>query len=915
MRLAPGNRLGPYEIVAVLGAGGMGEVYRARDPRLGREVAVKVMPEQLAGHPESLARFEREARAVAALSHPHIVALHDFGRDEASGCVYAVSELLAGETLRERLAGGPLPPRKVAELGVQAARGLAAAHDKGIVHRDLKPENLFLTHAGHVKILDFGLARAGIDAAADGGETQAPTLSRHTDPGTVLGTVGYMAPEQVRGEPADPRADLFALGAVLWEAATGLRPFHRDTSAETMTAILREEPAELASGRRLPPELERVLRHCLEKRREERFQSARDLAFDLESLTHGSSSSAARAAALAAGAASRRRRLVAVAGGSLLLAALLAGAWLLGRRSAPLPPTPSPVKVRPLTFSGHDFQPTVSPDGRLVAFTSTRDGTSRIWLLDLATGGEQPLTDGPDERPRFTPDGASILFARTGTTTSIYRQSVVGGEVRKVLSDAQEAESSPDGRQLAFSRLVHSEREGVAGLVLLTDASARGERVMARFANAAPVGLRFSPAGERIVATITTLGNPAIGGYLAVIDVGSGKVTHIDPPHAPAAVTSAVWAADGRALLFAYSDTVVAGFAGSNNLVVWQPVAGGPVRPAFWQRDLFSGAFAGSIIAPAGAGRIVLETSVGREALQEHALVAGGQRMRPLSGVGGNAIDRQPVYSPDGGTVLFSSTRGGNLDLWTMDLASGTVRRLTDDPADDWDPAFTPDGKGVLWSSDRGGHLEIWTADVDGSRARQVTRDGLDAENPTMTRDGAWIVYATSNPAHPGVWRIRPDGRDATLLYRGAGSVPEVSPDGRLAIFIDAHPATGLNLVRVLEVASGRLLPFSIDVPRRGPASLANNVGRGRWLPDGNRIAFIGADEAKQLAVYLEDFHPGGAGATGWRNLTAGTGRGAAESFGISPDGAHMVVAWSDETRAVLLAEGLPEVAAPAGPR
>lgn len=792
--------------------------------------------------------------------------------------------------------------------------GLAAAHERGIVHRDLKPENLFLTRDGHAKILDFGLARLSADGAPGGTfgsleESQAATLSSPTDPGAVMGTVGYMAPEQVRGEQVDARADLFALGAVLWEAATGLRPFHRDTGAETMTAILREEPAEpLASGRRLPPELERVLRHCLEKRREERFQSARDLAFDLSSLLHGSGSASAAGAAGPAGLA--RRRGVAVAGGAMALVALLGGAWMLGRWSAPGAALAQPVKIRPLTFSGEDFQPAASPDGRLVAFTSTRDGTSRIWLLDLATGGEQPLTAGPDERPRFTPDGASILFARGERRWDIYRQSLVGGDVRKVVSDAQEAEWSPDGRRMVFSRLAR-DQGGIAGLLLLSDTAGHGERVLARFPSAIPVGLRFSPDGERVLITVTTLGNPAIGAHIEVFDVAGGKSLRVDPPEGPAAVSTAVWSANGHDLLFAYSDTVVAGFASSNNLVVWKPIAGGPVRPLFWQRDLFSGSFAGNTVAAGGADRIVYETASTQEALQELSLAPAAQHPdRPR--VTGSSIDRQPVYSPDGRTVLFSSTRGGNLDLWTMEVATGTVRRLTDDPADDWDPAFTPDGSGILWSSDRGGHLEIWIADADASRARQVTHDGADAENPTMTRDGEWIVYATSNPAHPGIWKVRPDGRDPTLLFAGTASLPEVSPDGRLALFVDARPFGGVNVLRAMETATGKVLPFAIEVPLQGPAWLTGNVGRARWLPGGSAVAFVGPDVSGELAIFRQDFRPGTDTTASRRNLTGTRPDGSAESFGISPDGGRMVVAWSDQTRTVMLAEGVPGIGMPA---
>src|SRR5512136_2295410 len=284
MSLSPGFRLGPYEIGALIGAGGMGEVYRARDTRLERDVAIKVLPAEFAADPDRLRRFEHEARAVAALDHPNILAVHDVGDHE--GAPYLVAELLEGETLRERLQAGVLPVRKAVDYALQMARGLAAAHDKGIIHRDLKPENLFVTKDGIVKILDFGLARQAL--VAPGEDTHSPTLQRETGPGVVLGTVAYMSPEQARGETVDHRSDLFSLGSVLYEMLSGRRAFHGDSSVETLNAILKEEPPELPADRQIPPLLDRLVRHCLEKKPEDRFQSARDLVYELEGVTGSS---------------------------------------------------------------------------------------------------------------------------------------------------------------------------------------------------------------------------------------------------------------------------------------------------------------------------------------------------------------------------------------------------------------------------------------------------------------------------------------------------------------------------------------------------------------------------------------------------------------------------------------------------
>ena len=293
MAINPGTKLGPYEVSDAIGAGGMGEVYRAHDPRLNRDIAIKVLPSSFSEDPQRLHRFKQEALAAAALNHPNILAVYDIGSQD-DGSPYIVSELLEGSSLRDRLRTGPLSLRKSIDYAVQMARGLAAAHDKGIVHRDLKPENIFITPDGRVKLLDFGLAKLTQATPASG---EAETRTIQSDAGTVVGTAGYMSPEQIRGKPADGRSDLFALGAVLYEMISGKRAFHGDTTADTMSAILQSDLPELTeTNRNVPPALERIVRHCVEKKPEERFQSAHDVAFDLETLTSISGTSVATGA-------------------------------------------------------------------------------------------------------------------------------------------------------------------------------------------------------------------------------------------------------------------------------------------------------------------------------------------------------------------------------------------------------------------------------------------------------------------------------------------------------------------------------------------------------------------------------------------------------------------------------------------
>src|SRR5437870_9094454 len=282
--ISPNTTIAQYTIVSKIGEGGMGEVYRARDTKLGRDVAIKVLPASLSENTDRLNRFEQESQAAGALNHPNILVIHHIGIDE--GAPYIISELLEGETLRERLAGAALPQRKAINYALQIARGLAAAHEKGIVHRDIKPDNVFITHDGRVKILDFGLAKLTGASDATQSQTEVPTRKVNTDPGTVMGTMGYMSPEQLKGQRVDHRSDIFSFGAILYEMLSGKRAFRGDSMAETMSAILREDPPDLSeTNKTVSPALERVVHHCLEKNPDERFHSARDLAFAIESLS------------------------------------------------------------------------------------------------------------------------------------------------------------------------------------------------------------------------------------------------------------------------------------------------------------------------------------------------------------------------------------------------------------------------------------------------------------------------------------------------------------------------------------------------------------------------------------------------------------------------------------------------------
>jgi serine/threonine protein kinase len=906
--LSSGDRLGPYRIEGPLGAGGMGEVYRARDTRLDRDVAVKVVPAHLAAAPEALARFEREAKSVAALSHPGILAIHDFGREGETS--YAVMELLEGETLRYRLADGALPLRKAVDYAGQIAHGLAAAHARGVVHRDLKPENLFVTGDGRVKILDFGLARQD-EVPGGGSDTHSPTLARATDPGSVLGTVGYMSPEQVRGQTADARSDIFSFGAVLHEMLTGRRAFQRETAAETMTAILKEEPVALASGTDttaagLPPGLARLVSRCLEKNPEERFQSARDLAFALEAASTASSTTS-RTQVSTLGRASAWKRALPLA---WLAAGAVVGAVAMQRLTAPAPTEPP--RSRPLTFSGQDRDPAASPDGRLVAFSSTRDGTSRIWIKQLQGGGEAPLTSGPDRFPRFSPDGSSVLFIRVGGAPSVHRIGLVGGEPRRLLENVAQADWLPDGARIAFLRQSHS-RPGESAAptrqwqVGVRELASGREQVLYSPESNATHFLRVSPDGR----TLGVIEGPSILNTryeLTLVDLASGAVRKAIAPGNPLGCLA--WTG-GRGIALARAGSPLGDGGGAPARGFLLDLARARERSLLFTGGLFP--LAGSLDARSGScdvlgpGQLVLDQIEWRMNLSEVAL-AGEAAPRALTS--GDSRDRQPAYSPDGSRIVFSSNRSGNMDLWILDTRTGALRQLTDDPAQDWDPGFTPDGRHVLWSSDRSGNLEIWIAGDDGSGARQLTRDGVDAENPTATEDGRFVVYTSAHPERFGLWRIRRDGSDDHRLVAGAALVPEVSPDGRRVLFITDNREGG-RFIRVADVETGALVPFELEV--RWPSSASDQVlyGRARWSPDGRGIFFVGANAEGRSGVFLQEYAPGRDTKATRREVAGFDHAMRAESLGVSPDGRRLVLSTLQEYSSLQLAEGLPGLEPP----
>jgi Tol biopolymer transport system component len=766
MPLAVGSQLGPYEVVAALGAGGMGEVYRARDGRLGRDVAVKVLPEAFAARADRLARFEREARAAGAMAHPNILAVHDVGRHE--GQPYVVFELLEGTTLRERLhSGDRLPLRKCLEIALQVAHGLDAAHGKGIVHRDLKPENLLVTTDGVVKILDFGLAKLQSEPeilAGSSVSTQSEAPWR-TEAGSLLGTAGYMSPEQVRGHAVDHRSDVFALGAVLHEILAGAPAFLRATRPETLLAILGEDPPDLARVRPpVPPAVRALVRRCLEKEPGERFQSARDLAFATEGLLSGSESldtpPAAVASAIPRGWRDRRGWALAA-----LVPLAAASGWLLrGPEAAPALGTPRQITSDP----GWEAEPALSPDGSFVAYVSDRSGNPDVWVSDVRGGDPLRLTDDPasDTSPAWLPDGSAIVFVSDrGGEPAVWKAPRLGGSATHLLANAWDPAVSPDGSQIAFARPGSSGYNRIA----------------------------VAPVVEPTLATWLT-GDQ------------DGLWDHRQP----------CWSPDGKQIIY----------ADARNLWIVPAAAGERARRV----TSTPGPDGEPVWSP--TGDFLYYSSYRDDTMALWRLPArGGEAARVTLGTG-------PEVEPSlAGPRLAFSTYLSNMDIVLVDLRSGERRRLPG-LRTETTPALTPDGSQVVFDSDRGGTVDLWSQPLDGGRpvgpARRLTDDVATENLPTVSPDGRWLAFGRVLSGQRDVWTMPLAGGPARRVTEdpGVDKQPAWSPDGTRLAFVSERGGTGH--VWVVPVAEG--------VAVGGPARITSGTDEAffpSWSPDGAWLSFL----------------------------------------------------------------------------
>ncbi len=857
MSLAAGTKLGPYEVVGVLGAGGMGEVYRARDERLKREVAIKVLPASFSQDADRLRRFEQEAQTAGGLNHPNITAVHDLGMHD--GAPYNVTELLEGETLRARLSGGALPVRKATDYAIQIAKGLAAAHEKGIVHRDLKPENLFLTSDGRVKILDFGLAKLTQKDTATGPQTNLPTAG--TEPGVVLGTLGYMAPEQVKGKGADQRSDLFAFGAILYEMLSGRRAFHRDSAAETMSAILREEPPDLsATNHNIQPGLERIVRHCLEKNPEERFYSARDVAFDLEAL----STTSAPAAAPHAGGALRTRPSWALFAAAVAATALAIGAaaWVAIRKAGDRPP-PS---FRQLTFRrGQIFSARFAPDGQTVMYSAGWDGKP----MEIFVG----RPESPESRA-FGLAGAEVLsiskagdmavsldrrvggsFRRTGTLAQL---SVAGGAApRDILKDVEWADWGPDGKSLAIVRTVPGRMrvEYPIGKVLYETGAWVGH-------------LRVSPRGD-LVAFIDHPTPGDDGGSIAIVDL-AGKKRILSKPFASA--QGLAWSPDGSQVWFTATEI------GGNRALYLMKTSGGESLRVRVPGNL-------TLQDVSRDGRMLVARDSNRTEIQ--ALPAGESTERDLTWLDWSL---PAAISRDGKTVLFSESGeggGAGYSVYIRKTNGSPAVRLGEGNAQD----LSPDGEWALSIIHSASDPQLAAFPTGAGEPKIFSKEGISVFTATFLPDGKQMLLTGSEPGRGQRLYLRDfaGGKPRAVSPEGYSATGPVDPNGKWAV------ADGPDRRRYLyPLSGGEPTPIPGLDPQDGVAQIT---------PDG-RFLYVRRRAEVPMKVYRLEITTGRKEM--WRTLMPGDAAGVANLSPLpTPDGSAYIYSYVRTLSDLFLVEGV----------
>jgi Tol biopolymer transport system component len=794
----------------------MGEVYRARDTRLQREVAVKILPERLSGDAESLGRFEREARALAALNHPGIAAIH--GIEQADGIHFLVLELVPGETLGSRLERGPLPMEVGLRIASHVAEALEAAHEGGILHRDLKPGNIQLTGETGVKLLDFGLAKTvATVAATDVASSPTMTAVGATRAGTVLGTPLYMSPEQARGKPVDRRTDIWSFGCILYEILAGRRAFEGDTVSDVVAAVLTKEPDLGALPRATPPSIRHLLGRCLEKDPSHRLKDAGDARLEIEQAL----------SSFATPPRSARPGLpwpVAAALVAAALVALVGTLALRGRHPAVLAPQLSPV-----TFdAGVEEFPAWSPDGQSLAFSAERGEVRKIVTKALSATSETPLTRGEfdDIQPDWPPDGHTLAFVRAQVPGKRLEPGdlfgkYVGGDVwvrdaatgaeSKLVDNAFNPAWSPDGKTLAVDaawagaeRIWLVDQSGHNPQQLTTDTSEGLDHVRPR----------WSPDGQWIVFQ----SQERTRFDLRVVNVASKKMTSLT--NGLFIDLNPVWSRSGRFVYFTSNR------GGGWN--IWRVPVTSEGAPADAVQQLTTGP--GQDVEPALSpdGKHLAFAILKQNANIWRLPVSpdtGRATGAPEEVIATTRENSRGAWSPDGARIAFNSDRAGDMNIWVFDVESRQARALTQGPGGDYQPEWFPDRKRIAFFSSRGGSLDVWTVDADSGELRQLTKARSVEVNPFVSPDGKQIAYQSDQGGRPELWVMKADGSEPRqLTHAGVGGhFFRWTNDGHGVVFrclcggkpqAMVAPLAGGEPEALPQISGGSHMSFSLDRSR-----------------------------------------------------------------------------------------------------
>jgi len=891
MPVSAGTKFGPYEIVAPVGEGGMGEVYRARDSRLKRSVAIKILPEAIASDPLRMQRFEQEARTVAALNHPNILAVYDVGvQDERP---YLVMELLEGETLRERLKRGPLAVRKAVETGLQIAHGLAAAHERGVIHRDLKPENIFLTKDGHSKLLDFGLAKANAAAATAKpaghmSDLTIPTVqSLQTEPGMVMGTAPYMAPEQVRGEPVDYRADIFSFGAVLYEMLSGKQAFCGDTAVEVMNAVLKSDPPDFeAEQLKVPAALERIVRHCLEKDPADRFQSARDLTFALAALSGSESTGALRAQV-----APHRWAWWAIAIAGLLVAAFVAGAFLLSGRRPPGVRMEFAIAVP--SEVGHIA---ISPDGSMLAYVAVdEDSEAGVIYVQPVGSSHASRLEGTEGAayPFWSPDDDYVGFFAQGKLKKI----PAAGGTPQVLAPAVQ----PRGGSWSTKNVIIYAPDAAGPLWRVdadgTDAEVLTDKVFISPQDSSHRWPVFLPDGDHFVFWSGNFSerpdDHTSGIYLGSLSNRSSKQLLILASSSPGYANDQLFYIDSKGMLVEVPLEVGKARVTGKPQIVTSQVGRHP--STYW--GAFTVALNDTVVFHQGTGSSLSQ------------LTWYDRSGKELGRVGDVGILANPGLSPDGHRLLFdvADPKARNIDVWIHDLNHNASTRFTFDPAEETTGVWSRDGKTIAYRSaakdevlrlknsngyeaDRGvanpmpSAVDImpnsFTADDrDLIATGTLQASGMALElvslqdkkiaplfagrgnksDGQISPDGKWLAYESDET---GEWEVYitpyPGGGGKLQVSRGGGKEPRWRGDGKEIFYLD----TKGNIVAVNVSSEGTLAtgaPKTLFQAHARPSVSSSDIFTYDVTPDGQRFIvdrYVKPAQTPPLSIILHATSP-----------------------------------------------------------